>query len=86
MNKEEPAEFKMIENVRTTPRDPRFPAANQGGHCWNRYNEWLNCIKQTGDQEGCKIMRQHAVSICPTIWTDQWDEERDEGTFAGLQA
>jgi cytochrome c oxidase subunit 6b len=86
LNKEEAAMLKMVENVRTTPRDPRFPSANQAGHCWNRYNEWLNCLKQTGnDEEGCKMMRQYADSICPSLWLDKWDEERDEGTFAGLK-
>lgn len=86
LNKEESLALQMVESVRTTPRDARFPSANQAGHCWNRYNEWINCVKQTGDEEGCKGMRQSALNICPSIWTDKWDEEREEGTFAGLTA
>ena len=78
--------MEVVKNVRTTPRDARFQSTNQAGHCWNRYNEWLLCLKNTkGDDEGCKNMRQLAISICPTIWTEKWDEERDEGKFAGIQ-
>lgn len=86
LNKEETLSLKMVEDIRTTPRDARFPSANQAGHCWNRYNEWINCVKQTRDEEGCKGMRQAADNICPTIWTEKWDEERDEGTYPGLTA
>ena len=74
----------MIKNVRTTPRDERFPSTNQALHCWNRYNEWLLCIKQSGDEDSCKPMKQMAESICPSYWIEQWDEERDEGSFSGI--
>lgn len=72
-----------IKAVRTTPRDPRFPSHNQSMNCWNRYNEWLLCLKE-GDEDTCKPMRQLAASICPGFWTDQWDEQREEGTFGGV--
>jgi len=75
----------IVKDVRTTKRDARFSTQNQANHCWNKYNEWLVCVKNTGDQEGCKNMRQSAVSICPSIWTEKWDEEREEGTFPGFQ-
>uniref|UniRef100_A0A7S2WRP3 Cytochrome c oxidase subunit n=1 Tax=Rhizochromulina marina TaxID=1034831 RepID=A0A7S2WRP3_9STRA len=74
-----------VKAVRTTPRDSRFPSQNQANHCWNRYNEWLLCMKTTNSEEGCKTMRHLAAKICPTIWTDKWDEERGEGTFAGIK-
>ena len=77
--------MEVVKNVRTTPRDGRFLAQNQAPHCWNRYNEWLLCLKNTKDDEGCKSMRQMAISICPTIWTEKWDEEREEGTFPGVK-
>lgn len=85
INKEQAALLKLVENTRTTPRDPRFPSQNQSNHCWNRYNEWLLCVKSTKDEEGCKAMRQMAVSICPSIWVEKWDEEREEGTFPGIK-
>jgi cytochrome c oxidase subunit 6b len=75
----------IVKNVRTTARDQRFTTQNQAPNCWNKYNEWLLCLKNTGDDEGCKNMRQKADSICPYIWTEKWDEEREEGTFPGLK-
>lgn len=82
LNREEMARLDMIKNVRTTPRDERFPASNQANHCWNRYNEWLLCVKQSGDD--CKPLRQYAESVCPSPWVEQFDEQRDEGTFSGI--
>ncbi|EEC50310.1 predicted protein, partial [Phaeodactylum tricornutum CCAP 1055/1] len=72
------------QNVRTTPRDERFPSSNQALHCWNRYNEWLLCVKQSGDEDNCKPMRQFAESICPGIWLESFDEQRDDGSFSGI--
>jgi cytochrome c oxidase subunit 6b len=86
LNAEGKAILKQVKSIRTTPRDPRFPAFNQAGHCFNRYNEWLVCLKQTeGDEDGCQKLRQLALNICPSIWTDKWDEERDEGNFPGVK-
>mmetsp|Transcript_24734 Transcript_24734/g.29179 ORF Transcript_24734/g.29179 Transcript_24734/m.29179 type:complete len:102 (-) Transcript_24734:372-677(-) len=85
VTEEQAGTMDIVKNVRTTPRDPRFPTHNQANHCWNQYNEWLVCVKNTGDQDGCKNMRQLAVSICPSLWTEKWDEEREEGIFPGFQ-
>jgi cytochrome c oxidase subunit 6b len=79
----DPAKLKVVNNVKTTPRDDRFPATNQALHCWNRYNEWLLCAKE-GSEDTCKPLRQYAESICPEVWTTQWDEERDTGVFNGI--
>ena len=84
MNKEQGAVLSMVQQVRTTPRDERFPAQNQALHCWNRYNEWLLCVKQSGDEEKCQPLRQYANSICPDVWSEQWDEERESGAFSGI--
>ena len=83
LNKEEMIRLNQIKAVRTTPRDERFPSSNQALHCWNRYNEWLVCLKQ-GDEDSCKPMRQLADSICPGIWMEEWDEQRDTGAFSGI--
>lgn len=83
MTKEEKARFNLVTATGTTPRDERFPHQNQALHCWNRYNEWLVCAQQ-GDEDKCKPMRQYADSICPGIWLEQWDEQRDEKTFSGI--
>mmetsp|Transcript_18678 Transcript_18678/g.51941 ORF Transcript_18678/g.51941 Transcript_18678/m.51941 type:complete len:102 (-) Transcript_18678:215-520(-) len=76
----------QVKNIRTTPRDQRFPSTNQANHCWNRYNEWLLCLKQTGNDDAkCQNFRQYALSICPSKWTEDWDEAREENTFAGIK-
>merc|ERR1712127_934405 len=86
LSNEQKAAIDVVKNVRTTPRDNRFTSQNQANNCWNKYNEWLLCVKNTGgDEEGCKNMRQKAVSICPSLWTEKWDEEREENTFPGLK-
>jgi cytochrome c oxidase subunit 6b len=84
LNKEEMAKLNQIKNVRTTPRDERFPSTNQAGHCWNRYNEWLVCAQQAGEEANCKPLRQYAESVCPGNWYEMWDEQRDEGSFGGI--
>jgi cytochrome c oxidase subunit 6b len=85
LNAEEQNLLAQVKAVRTTPRDARFPAFNQAGHCWNRYNEWLVCVKQTKDEEGCKSLRYMAMNVCPSLWTEKWDEERTEGIFPGIK-
>ena len=50
------------------------------------YNEWVFCLKQTsGDEEACKKKRWLANNICPNEWMERWDDEREEGKFAGIQ-
>ena len=52
----------------------RSRAARRG-----RYNEWILCLKKTdNDEDGCKFMRQYALSLCPDNWIEKWDEEREE--------
>jgi cytochrome c oxidase subunit 6b len=85
MTAEQLARLELIQNVKTTPRDERFPSTNQALHCWNRYNEWVVCLMNNNDDESkCKSMRQLADSICPSFWLNDWDEQRDNGTFSGV--
>jgi len=70
----------------TTPRDPRFPNTNQYQHCWTRYNEWVVCLKRTGgDEDACAQQRRWAQSICPVDNVENWDEQRENGNFAGVE-
>lgn len=44
------------------------------------------CLKGTsGDEDACKGVRQMAHSICPDEWITGWDEQREEGSFAGIK-
>ncbi|CAK9023049.1 Cytochrome c oxidase subunit 6b-3 (AtCOX6b-3), partial [Durusdinium trenchii] len=72
--------------LKTTPRDPRFPNTNQAQHCWTRYNEWVLCLKKTGsDESACLMQRKFAQQLCPLEKIEQWDTEREEKSFPGLQ-
>lgn len=53
--------------------------------CRTRYNEWIVCL-QKDDEDTCAPMRQLSRSICPDEWIEKWDDERDEGKFAGVQS
>ena len=76
----------LINLIKTSPSDKRFPSQNQAMHCWNRYNEWIMCLKGTsGDDDACKGVRQMAHSICPDEWVSLWDEQREENSFAGIK-
>mmetsp|Transcript_13262 Transcript_13262/g.22803 ORF Transcript_13262/g.22803 Transcript_13262/m.22803 type:complete len:83 (-) Transcript_13262:122-370(-) len=71
--------------LKTTPRDPRFPNTNQYQHCWTRYNEWILCLKRTGeDEDACKQSLHFARSLCPNAVIEAWDEQRENGQFPGL--
>ncbi|TDH66150.1 hypothetical protein CCR75_001724 [Bremia lactucae] len=72
--------------LKTTPLDPRFPNTNQAQHCWTRYNEFVLCLKtKVGDEEACKRYYQNAASVCPSAWIERWNDQREEGTFQGVQ-
>ena len=55
-------------------------------YCWQKYNEYVLCVKKSGgDEEGCKLMKQRAMSICPLDYVTMWDEQRVAGNFLGVQ-
>ena len=84
LSAEQLARLNEIKAVRTAPRDERFPSQNQALHCWNLYTEWLLCEQQTGGAKKCAVTRQHADSMCPSEWTEKWDEQREDGSFSGI--
>ena len=72
------------EQLKTTPFDPRFPQTNQAKHCYTRYNEFHKCQAENGEgAEACEPLAKFYRSICPTEGTEKWNEEREEGTWAG---
>ena len=84
--------INQARNGGTTARDFRFTSTNQANHCWNRYNEWLVCANANGgldDEDNnttCIPLRQMAVSVCPGFWVENWDEQRELGTFSGVNS
>ncbi|CDF35826.1 Cytochrome c oxidase subunit 6b-1 [Chondrus crispus] len=70
--------------VRTAPRDRRFPTTNQTKHCWARYLEFHACSKVKGDDDPeCEKFKRWYLSLCPEEWVENWDTLKEEGRFPG---
>ncbi|PXF48692.1 Cytochrome c oxidase subunit 6b-3 [Gracilariopsis chorda] len=70
--------------VRTAPRDRRFPTQNQTNHCWARYIEFHACAKAKGeDDPECEKFKRWYMSLCPAEWVEKWDTLKEEGRFPG---
>jgi cytochrome c oxidase subunit 6b len=81
---EEEEEAKPEIVVKSTPYDPRFPTTNQARNCYTRYNEFYRCKEQKSeDDDECKFYQRAYRSICPGEWLDKWNEQRENGTWAG---
>ncbi|KAL2740768.1 cytochrome c oxidase subunit 6B2-like isoform X2 [Vespula squamosa] len=64
---------------KTAPFDPRFPNQNQ-----TSYLDFHRCSKKHNqDYEPCKYFKRVYSSICPNDWVSKWDEQLEEGKFAG---
>jgi cytochrome c oxidase subunit 6b len=67
--------------------DPRFPTTNQTKNCWANYVEYQRCRLLRDDQHpDCRKYLRTFTSLCPTEWTDAWDEQREAGIFPGQLA
>lgn len=69
---------------KTAPFDPRFPNTNQTRNCWQNYVDFHRCQKVKGkDCGGCEYFKKVYKVLCPNAWIDKWDEQIQNGTFAG---
>ena len=41
--------------------------------------------KAGGDEDACVYARRSATDVCPSEWTNNWDEQRVNGNFLGVQ-
>ncbi|EDV27850.1 Cytochrome c oxidase subunit 6B1 [Trichoplax sp. H2] len=70
--------------LKTAPFDNRFPNTNQTKNCWQNYVDYQRCIKAKGeDFEACQYFKRIYRIMCPNHWVEQWDEQVENGTFAG---
>eukprot|EP00238_Polyblepharides_amylifera_P007773 CAMPEP_0196599482 /NCGR_PEP_ID=MMETSP1081-20130531/94877_1 /TAXON_ID=36882 /ORGANISM="Pyramimonas amylifera, Strain CCMP720" /LENGTH=77 /DNA_ID=CAMNT_0041925255 /DNA_START=808 /DNA_END=1041 /DNA_ORIENTATION=- len=67
--------------VETAPFDPRFVTTNQAKHCYTRFNEYHKCVAENGAD--CEKYAKAYRSLCPMEWTAKWEEQRENGTWAG---
>jgi len=74
---------EVLDNYKTAPFDARFPNQNQTKNCWQNYVDFHRCQKIKGeDFEPCEYFRRVYKSLCPIAWVDNWDTQREEGSFA----
>ena len=53
-------------------------------HCYARYNEFHRCAAEKDPESNeCKFYQKAYRSLCPSEWVEQWNEERENGTFPG---
>ncbi|XP_043497946.1 cytochrome c oxidase subunit 6B2 [Polistes fuscatus] len=70
--------------LKTAPFDPRFPNQNQTRYCYQSYLDFHRCSKKhSPDYEPCQYFKRVYSSMCPNEWTEKWDAQVEEGTFAG---
>ncbi|OAJ36979.1 hypothetical protein BDEG_21070 [Batrachochytrium dendrobatidis JEL423] len=54
-------------------------------NCWQNYVDFHKCVQAKGeDFQPCQEFKAIYRSLCPTNWTDQWDEQREENVFPPL--
>lgn len=71
--------------VGTPGFDARFPNTNQARNCWQNYVDYFRCVDSKGeDYEPCQQFKKVYQSLCPIIWVDSWDEQREGNVFPGL--
>ena len=76
--------WALPQQLKTAPFDPRFPTTNQAKNCFTRYNEFHKCAKEKDAEDPqCLKYKRYAATLCPSDWTNKWDEQRAEGTWAG---
>ncbi|XP_030400855.1 cytochrome c oxidase subunit 6B2 [Gopherus evgoodei] len=72
---------------RTAPFDPRFPNTNQTRNCYQNYLDYYRCLKILGakgkNTRPCQWYYRVYKSLCPISWVKRWDEQREDGSFAG---
>jgi cytochrome c oxidase subunit 6b len=55
-------------------------------YCWTRYNEFLLCAKKESREDPvCQQLMYDATVICPTKAISDWEDQRSNGTFLGVQ-
>ena len=78
-------EYAKNPKVATAPFDARFPNTNQTKNCWQNYVDYFKCVRAKGsDFAPCKRFQKTYFSLCPPLWLDRWDEQRENNVFPAL--
>ena len=46
----------------------------------------VSSFEKIADKSDDVASKYLANALCPTLWLDKWKEQREEGTFPGVQA
>jgi len=64
--------------------DPRFPNQNITKRCWVNYIDMHRCLRDFHSTYQCMKYIRTVKAICPTDWTDAWDEQLKNNLFPGV--
>ncbi|KAJ3076036.1 Cytochrome c oxidase subunit 6B [Podochytrium sp. JEL0797] len=54
-------------------------------NCWQNYVDYFKCVANKGEEYApCNQFKSVYKTLCPIKWIEQWDEQREEGTFPAL--
>merc|ERR1739838_249756 len=74
---------EKVANYKTAGFDPRFPQWNQTARCRTNYLDYFRCMSvmkaKEKDTSACKCFKKVYLDVCPAIWVDKWNDEREEG-------
>jgi len=71
-------------DIKTAPFDARFPNQNQTRNCWQNYVDYHRCQKIKGeDYAPCRYFFNVYKSLCPKEWVSTWNDQMENGSFAG---
>nr|XP_043890169.1 cytochrome c oxidase subunit 6B1 [Solea senegalensis] len=78
---------EKLNNYKTAPFDARFPNTNQTRNCYQNYVDYHRCNKaleaKGQDLTPCQWYMRVYKSLCPNSWVSRWDEQIENGSFAG---
>ena len=73
-----------VADVNTVSYNPYFPNQNQTKHCWVSFVDFKRCEAKLGqDAAECQKYFRAYNSLCPEQWVEKWEEQIENGTFAG---
>lgn len=68
--------------LHTFGNDARFPNQNQTHRCFQNYVDYFRCVKAKGEEFApCQEFYRTYQALCPTTWSEKWDEQRSNGNF-----
>jgi cytochrome c oxidase subunit 6b len=63
-----------------------IPSEIKAKNCWQNYVDYFKCTKAKGeDFVPCQQFKRAYLALCPTKWTEKWDEQREENVFPALR-